>query len=128
MEPIGLFEFASRRADWLASRQAVVAGNIAHANTPGFKAKDVVPFDKVMDQTQLTMTATDRGHLQSASASGQDNVVRHDRAWEISHSQNSVRLEQELLKAGEVSRDMALNTTVTQAFHRMLLSSLRGQS
>ncbi len=44
MQPIQLFDLASRQAEWLTIRQQVVAGNIANANTPKFRAKDVTPF------------------------------------------------------------------------------------
>ena len=47
------------------------------------------------------------------------------RAWEIIHSGNSVSLEQEMIKAGEVNRAYALNTSVVKAFHRMLLASAK---
>lgn len=128
MGPVNLFEFAARQASWLSARQSVVATNVANADTPGFKAKDVVPFENVLDRTHMTMAATKRGHMHPGGNPEPDVVKMHDRAWETSHSRNSVRLEQELLKAGEVKRDMALNTSVTRTFHRMLMSSLRGQN
>ncbi len=128
MESVNLFEFASRQASWLSARQSVIAANVAHADTPGFKAKDVMPFQAVLDRTHMTMASGHRGHMRPAGNSQPDVVVKRDRAWEMSHSQNSVRIEQELLKSGEVSRDLTLNTSVTRTFHRMLLSSLRGQN
>jgi len=127
MGPIHLFEFASRQAEWLASRQVVIAGNVAHADTPNYKAKDVVPFGRVMDRTQLAMGATHSNHLQGGASAAPEVEVKRDRAWEVSHSGNSVRLEQELIKTGEVNRGMSLNTSIVQTFHRMLLTSLRSQ-
>lgn len=127
MGPVHLFEFASRQAEWLTTRQAVIAGNIAHADTPNFKAKDVVPFERVLEQTQLAMGATHASHLQGGGSAAPEVEVKRDRAWEVSHSGNSVRLEQELIKTGEVNRDMSLNTSVVRTFHRMLLTSVRSQ-
>ncbi len=49
MQPIQLFALASRQAEWLQVRQQVVTGNIANANTPKFHAKDVTPFQAVLD-------------------------------------------------------------------------------
>ncbi len=128
MGPVNLFDFASRQADWLAARQAIVASNVAHADTPGYKAKDVVPFERVLDRTQLTMAAPHASHLRIGDPVSPKVEVKRDRAWEVSHSGNSVRLEQELLKTGEVNREMSLNTSIVQSFHRMLMSSLRGQA
>ncbi len=47
MEPVHLFDLVSRNNKWLSVRQTAVAGNIANANTPGFKAVDTEPFEKV---------------------------------------------------------------------------------
>lgn len=128
MGPVHIFEFASRQADWLAARQSVIASNIAHSDTPGYKAKDIVPFQRVLDRTHLTIGATHSNHLAASESGSPDIEIRRDKSWEMSHSGNSVRLEQELLKTGEVSRDIALNTSIVQTFHRMLMSALRNQS
>jgi Flagella basal body rod protein len=45
MGPIHLFDLASQQARWLSARQIAVAENIGNANTPGYKAKDVPPFE-----------------------------------------------------------------------------------
>ncbi len=58
MSSIHLFDLAARQAQWLSVRQATVAGNVANANTPDFRARDVQPFADVLDKTQLTMAAT----------------------------------------------------------------------
>jgi flagellar basal-body rod protein FlgB len=42
---ISLFKALSRKMAWLADRQEVLAQNIAEANTPGYKAKDIKPAD-----------------------------------------------------------------------------------
>jgi len=48
MESVHLFELASQQARWLSARQVTVAENIANANTPGYKAADVPPFEAVL--------------------------------------------------------------------------------
>ena len=42
---INLFKALSRKMAWLSDRQEVLAQNIAEANTPGYKAKDIKPAD-----------------------------------------------------------------------------------
>lgn len=39
---------AERRLAWIDQRQRVLAQNIANVNTPGYVAKDVVPFNEVL--------------------------------------------------------------------------------
>jgi flagellar basal-body rod protein FlgB len=120
-----LFDVASRHSQWLAVRQATVSGNIANANTPGYKASDVEPFVNVLDKTQLTMAATDRGHLGVDGSAVRATKVKKSESWDIMHSGNSVSLEQEMAKAGDVNREHSLNTSIVKAFHRMILSSAK---
>ena len=41
------------------------------------------------------------------------------------HSGNSVSLEQEMVKGGDVNREYSMNTAIVRSFHRMLLSGLK---
>ena len=125
MGPVFLFDLASRQAQWLAVRQAAIAGNISNANTPGYKALDVEPFTSVLDKTRLAMAATDSGHLGLDSPHIRSAKVKKDGSWEIMHSGNSVSLEQELAKAGTVNREHSLNTSIVKSFHRMIMASTR---
>lgn len=120
-----LFNLVSRHNTWLSVRQTAVAGNIANANTPGFRAQDVQPFDMALEQARLAMSATQPGHLSSGPPDAPVTELRREDPWEIAHSGNNVSLEQELLKAGEVNRAFRLNTSLAKAFHRMILTSSR---
>jgi flagellar basal-body rod protein FlgB len=121
-----LFNVITRHNQWLAVRQNAIAGNIANANTPGFRAQDVQPFDAALEQARLTASATQVGHLTSGPSDAPVTELRRGSPWEVTHSGNNISLEQELLKAGEVSRAYRLNTSVAKVFHRMLLMSSRG--
>lgn len=123
--PVYLFDLASRQAQWLATRQSTISGNIANANTPSYKARDVEPFADVLDKTRLTMAATNASHIGFSPSHAEGAKVKKADTWDTVYSNNSVSLEQELLKAGEVSRQHSLNTNIVKAFHRMLMSSVR---
>ncbi len=126
MSDFYLFGLSSTRADWLSQRQAVVAENVANANTPGYRAKDVSAFSTVLETTKLDLAASRANHL--VASAGREFGVDEGRQtpWDITHSGNSVSLEQEMLKAGEISRDYALDTSIAKAFHRMYLTTLKG--
>ncbi len=121
-----LFNLVSRHNHWLSVRQSTVAGNIANANTPGFRAQDVQPFESAMEQARLSMAATRPGHLSAGPSSAPGAELRREDPWETTHSGNNVSLEQELLKAGEVNRSYRLNTSIVRAFSRMIMASSRG--
>jgi flagellar basal-body rod protein FlgB len=124
--PIYLFDVAARQAQWLSVRQAAIAGNVANANTPGYAAMDVEPFSDVMDKTQLAMAGSNPAHLGLSGSSLRPGDLAEAKTWDTVHSGNSVALEQEMIKAGEVNRGFALNTAIVQSFHRMLLMSVKG--
>lgn len=126
MEPIHLFELSSQQARWLGARQTVLAGNVANANTPGFTASDVTPFEDVFKDASIRMAATDAGHIGVDPLALDQIAVKDGAAWETTHSGNSVSLENEMMKAGEVNRAFSLNAAVAKAFHQMLSSSVKG--
>ena len=126
MGPLQLFKVASQHNQWLAVRQSTIAGNIANVNTPGFKALDTEPFEIALESTRLAMASPRSGHMTFAAAGVPVREVRQEEAWEVMHSGNTVSLEQELIKAGDINRSFSLNTSVIKAFHRMLLASSKG--
>lgn len=126
MDSLFLFNITSQRNQWLSVRQSTIAGNIANANTPGFEARDVTPFATVMDQTRLQLATTAPGHMSASPGGAVLGETLKEEPWEVLHSGNTVSLEQEMLKAGEVSRDYSLNTNIIKAFHRMMLMSVKG--
>ena len=125
MEPIYLFDLASTQQNWLATRQAVVAQNIANANTPGYVAKEVAPFKAVYDQTQLELVSTNPGHMALDPLSA-DDATKDTSPWEVVPSGNSVSMEREMLKANEVSREYSMNTAIVKAFAQMYTVSVKG--
>jgi flagellar basal-body rod protein FlgB len=125
MHPIQLFELASRQAEWLQVRQSVVSGNIANANTPGFRALDVKPFETVLNNTNISLSATHPMHFRDAP--GETYVVNSgvDKGADPQISGNSVDLPTELMKEGMVKRDYDLNVSVVRAFNKMILNTVR---
>jgi flagellar basal-body rod protein FlgB len=72
------------------------------------------------------MAATQKAHLTDDGSDIAVTGTKSDTPWEVLHSGNSVSLEQEMIKAGDVNRDFSLNTNIVKAFHRMLLASVKG--
>lgn len=121
MEPVNLFALATQQSRWLAVRQSAVAGNVANVNTPGYGTVDVEPFEKVLDSSGVKMAATQAGHLAGRSTDAGFAIREEERGAALLPSGNSVVLENELMKAGEIGRQFELNTAIVKAFHRMLM-------
>ena len=125
MQPVNLFTLATRQATWLSARQAAVAGNIANVNTTGYRAMDIAPFDKVLEKSGVTLAATQSGHFGLRAGEMATPAVEDDATTAAMPSQNSVVLEHELMKAGEIGRSFEMNTAIVKAFHRMFILSVK---
>ena len=129
MQPIQLFDLASRQAEWLSVRQQVVAGNIANANTPQFHAKDVTPFQDMLDNQTVGMARTNPAHLSGSEMGGTGDIDVKEAALDqeigVQESGNTVGLAEELSKSGEIKRQYELNTSLIGSFHRMMLMTVR---
>ena len=121
MQPVYLFDLAFQRAEWLSTRQTTIAENVANANTPGYRSRDIGDFQATLDRTELAMRTTDTRHIAFEPSPARTSAFK-DQATRGS----DVKLEEELIKAGEVSRDYALNVSVVKTFHRMWMTSLKG--
>lgn len=125
MQPMQLFNLAFRQNEWLAQRQSVISSNIANANTPGYKAKDVESFDAAMRQS-VPMAATNEQHFSSPEFDAVGNRENGDGQADVMVSGNDVNLEQEFLKSNDVMRSYSLNTQIMKTFDRMLQSVTKG--
>jgi flagellar basal-body rod protein FlgB len=124
-QPVNLFDLASQQARWLSVRQSVVSGNVANANTPGYRALEVEPFESVLNSKHVVLASTHAGHQQAGASRASFAVDEIEPPKTVLPSENTVTLEQEMIKAGEVRRSFELNTAIVKAFHRMLMSVSR---
>lgn len=104
MQPLAVFDWAFKQNEWLSQRQSVISTNIANANTPGYKSKDIASFEATLMSTEMPMAATNASHMVPAGVSGPGMATRNVNPAEVLHSGNDVKLDNEFLKAGEVMR------------------------
>jgi flagellar basal-body rod protein FlgB len=126
MQAVNLFQLAAQQAQWLSVRQSAVSSNIANANTPGFRAVDVEPFESILSGSSVSMAATHPSHVGASATKASFSVSEVESRTPVLPSENSVELEQEMIKAGEIRRAFELNTGLVKAFHRMLMMASSG--
>jgi flagellar basal-body rod protein FlgB len=107
-EKLELTRMAQALAAHSGGRMAVIARNVAHADTPGYKAQDLPSFDSVFAAEGGPMRATRSGHL-TGTSSGTEMVAERAPGRE-SPNGNTVSLEGEMVKSVEArqAHDMAL--------------------
>ena len=125
MSQVYLFALASQRTQWLSTRQSLIADNVANANTPGYQARDLPPFSAVLDHTQVSMATTDPAHMTPTQSDFDPARPEDEDGANATLSGNSVNLQDEMIKLGEVSREYSETTNIKKIFHQMMLSALK---
>ena len=112
---IPLFAAITRRMGWLGERQAVLAQNVANADTPGYASKDMKPLDfaKLVGGTahRLPLATTEAKHIVPVSAPSAFEQVA-DPASERSPNGNDVSIEDQMMKISDTNNDYALTTSL----------------
>ena len=88
------------RMQWHQERQRVLAENVANAETPRYRARDLAPpnFEHALQQSaSLTLVRTDPGHL-GGSAGGTQFTESGEPHYEVRPRGNAVSHEDEMLK------------------------------
>ena len=103
-ESLDIFRTAAAMARHAGARQAVVAQNIANADTPGYRARAIGPFaESVASGAGSALRATRPGHMQAQGSVG--SVRSEVTQEEPSPNGNTVSLETEMLNGVEVARE-----------------------
>jgi flagellar basal-body rod protein FlgB len=127
LDKIPLFKAMSQRMAWLNERQSVLAQNVANADTPNYRSRDLKApsFAELVGRknSQLQLAATQPNHL---TGSGADAPFRQeaDRNVELSPSGNSVSLEEQMMKVSSTATDYQLTTTLYKQHIAMLKTVL----
>jgi flagellar basal-body rod protein FlgB len=122
---LNVFQTAHALAVHAGQRQAIVAQNVANADTPGYRARDIAPFAKMVsnDGASGGMRASRTGHLNGAP---KDELI-----WGITTptgamdpNGNSVSVEKEMLKGVEIKRQHDLALAIYKSSLNILRTSL----
>lgn len=105
MSNVALFDLADQRLAWIGQRQSVLAQNIANADTPGWKSRDITPFSTVLSHAEVTPAQTDPHHL--GRAPGGPGGAR-PAVTEHAPDGNAVSLDHELVKLAQTQSDHEL--------------------
>jgi len=103
-----IFNAVKQRMQWTTQRQEVLAQNIANADTPKFRARDMKDFNfkdvLQRESMQINMTTTGPNHLPGRQKSIRDFSEEETRMpYETSPDGNSVILEEQMAKMNETA-------------------------
>jgi len=131
LNKIPIFSVMTERLNWLGQRQAVLAQNIANANTPGYKPQDLKQpdFKSMVSQSQsgsgIGLARTQAGHIGGGKAGGTGNhkVIETD-GQETTPTGNAVILEEQLMKTSETRMDYAATLNLYRKHVNMIKTAI----
>ena len=124
-----VFETAHAMAVHAGRRQAVIAQNVANADTPGFVARDLPSFQDMYgtaDAAASRQRATRAGHLHGASFTEIEGMLQEDRSFAAPDG-NTVSLETEMLRATDAKRQHDRSLAIYKSALTILRTSLGRQ-
>ncbi len=118
LDGIDVFRITGARMRHLSERQNVVAQNIANADTPHYRAREVKPFqfDSALLRTQggvapLRLAGSQAGHI-TGSRRGVDVTTDRASSYSEDPTGNTVDLEEQMVKQADVAKNYDLAAVV----------------
>jgi len=104
------------RMAWHQERQRVLANNVANADTPKFKPRDLTPPDIARAAPAagpVALVRTDPMHLSAAGAGGGSRFASDARGpHQVHPTGNAVDVEEEMMKVAANQMDYQMVTTL----------------
>ena len=115
----GLFDLLTQKMSYLTQKQAVLAENVANADTPKYKQLELKPFSfgDALKQASDTMAATDPRHILPATMAGANAQTVKSKDTEELPSGNTVDIERQMMEVSKTSVDYQ---TMTSIYHKMI--------
>ncbi len=110
---IGILQMAQNLAVHASARQSVIAQNIANADTPGYKARDMATFADSFRETAYMRASSSpvrAGHIALGTERSGGDIFESAEFGAESPNGNTVSLEDQLVRAADVKyqHDLAL--------------------
>lgn len=118
-----ILRMAQSLSQHAARRQSLVAANVAHADTPGFRARDLPDFaETYAGGAGLALAATRSGHVRDPLSAAPVRPVVSD--GPVAPNGNSVTLEEQMLRLAEISSQHQRALAIYRKSHEILRLAL----
>ena len=103
---------------WASQRQRVLAENIANADTPGFRPRDIAPFSTRPAAAAAApgMAVTHPSHVRAGPDPRAYAESKQRRAYEVAPAGNAVILDEQMAKLSETAVDHRLATQLYRKY------------
>jgi flagellar basal-body rod protein FlgB len=110
---IPILSMLRQRMEWHQERQRVLAENVANADTPNYRARDLAPPDFSHEmQAALTLDRTNPLHINAQAGGGPAFAADSGGRYQIRPRGNSVTHEDEMMKVASNQMDYEAVTSL----------------
>ena len=121
---IETLRMASSMTSHGAQRQKLVARNVANADTPGYRARDLTDFTATYRRSEpMGMRATRPAHV-AAGEWGGGQGRPFDTEGEPAPNGNTVSIEDEMVRMADAKREFDLSLAITKSSLGLIRTSL----
>ena len=129
LSSIPLFSALTEKMKWHQTRQGLLAENVANAETPGYRGRDLKAYGfedhmRSMSVASIATTATNPGHIVKASSGGEAFGSRQLNNFEVTPEGNGVTLEDEMMKVTANQMDYSAVTAIYSRSIRIIKTAL----
>lgn len=127
---LGLFQALNAKMSYLDQRQKVLAQNIANANTPEYKPKDLTKVDfgtvlkEVTKSNVVRPETTNPMHMPSAHDIASPDERKQKKTYDVMPTGNAVVLEEQMVNSAQTITDYNLMTTLYQKNVSMMRTAI----
>jgi len=124
-----VFSALTDKMRWHQTRQGLLAENVANAETPGYRGRDLKQYDFAarsgpMSSASLATLATRPMHFSVSSGDGSGFDAQRMANFEVTPEGNGVTLEDEMMKVTTNMMDYQTATSFYQKSIRILKTAL----
>jgi len=128
-----VFSAITDKMRWHQTRQGLLAENVANAETPGYRGRDLAQYDYAKQSgafstATVTTVATNPTHFSVSSSEGGAFGAQRMANFEITPEGNGVSLEDEMMKVTTNMMDYQAATTLYTKSIKVLKTALGRQS
>lgn len=125
-----LFQAIGAKMQYLNTRQKTIAQNIANADTPGYRPRDLseIDFGRTLEHVSGTkkvrVETTDSLHMPAVNEIPEADNRKQRITYEVAPEGNAVILEEQMLKSGQTVMDYNLMTNLYRKNVSMIRTAL----
>jgi flagellar basal-body rod protein FlgB len=128
-----VFSALTDKMRWHQTRQGLLAENVANAETPGYRGRDLAQYDFAdresgFSAATVTTSATQPMHFSVSSSEGGAFDAQRMANFEITPEGNGVTLEDEMMKVTTNLMDYQAATSLYQKSIKILKTALGRQA